>query len=129
MKTAALTAIAVTLDFLGDLDLVLFLLLGLGLALAQLLGKLVNGQVDGSVKIVLGILGMKVRPRQRQVDLHLVILLLGTVLIEEQHHMGGNNAVGVLLQMGDLVGHMGMNGCGELEMTGAEVDLHGVCFF
>jgi hypothetical protein len=31
--------------------------------------------------------------------------------------------------MGDLVGHMGMNGCGELEMTGAEVDLHGVCFF
>ena len=43
--------------------------------------------------------------------------------------MRRKNAFCVFLQMGDLVGHMGVNGCRELDMSGAEVDLHSVCFF
>jgi hypothetical protein len=53
---------------------------------------------------------MQVGAREGKVDLDLIILLLGTVLVEEQDDMGGKDLAAVLLKMGDLVGHMGMNG-------------------
>ena len=117
-----------TLDFAGDADLVLGLLLDLGLPLTELLGELVRRKVDRGVEIVLGILCMEVLAGQREVNLDLVVLFLGAVLVKQKDDVSRENVGCEFLQVGHLVGHMGMNGCGKLEMTWAEVDLHGFVF-
>ena len=112
------------LDLTRDTHLALLLLLDAGLPLAELLHELVHGQIDCGVEVVLGVLGVEILARHRQMDLRLVVLLLGTVLVEQKHDMGCQNLVGVLLQMGDLIGNVGVDGGGKRQMTGAEVDLH-----
>jgi hypothetical protein len=71
---------------------------------------------------------LQVGAREGKVDLDLIILLLGTVLVEEKDDMGGQDVVRVFLKMGHLVGHMGVDGGGELNVTGTDVDLHGLVF-
>jgi hypothetical protein len=124
----SLAAVAPALDFAGDADLVFGLLLDLRLPLSELGDEFVNAEIDGGVEIVLGILGMEVGTRNGEVDLHLIVLLLGAVLVKEKNHMGGQDLVVVLFKMGHLVGHMGMDGGGELDVTWADMDLHGLVF-
>ena len=59
-------------------------------------------------------------------DLHLVVLLLGAVLVKEQNDVGGQDLVTVFLKMRHLIGHMGMDGGGELNVAWTDVDLHGL---
>jgi len=120
----SLTAVAVFFNLPGNLNLVLRLFLALGLALAKLLLQLVNGQVDGGVEIILGILGMKIGPRNSQVNLDLVIFFLRAVLVVEKNDVRGQDFPADFLKVGNLGGYMGMDGGCELKMTGAEMDLH-----
>jgi len=123
-----LAAVAVTLDFAGDADLVLCLLLDLGLPLAELLRELVSRKVDRRVEIVLGILCMEVLAGQREVNLDLVVLFLGAVLVKQKDDMGGEDIFRVFLKVAYLFSDVGMNGGGELDVTGTEVDLHNFVF-
>ena len=123
-----LAAVAVTLDFAGDADLVLRLLLDLGLPLAELLRELVSREVDRRVEIVLSILCMEVLAGQREVNLDLVVLFLGAVLVKQKDDMGGEDIFRIFLEVAYLFSDVGMNGGGELEMAGTEVDLHRFMF-
>jgi len=93
-----------------------------GFALPQLLGELARYLVDGGVEIVLGVLRVNVRPGDGEV--YFDDMLPGARLVVEQNNMGGENAVGKLLQMGYLVRHVCVNGCRKGQMSGAKMDLH-----
>jgi hypothetical protein len=88
----------------------------------------VNAEVDGGVEVILRVFGVEVGAGKGDVDLHLIVLLLGAVLVEEKDDMGGQDVVRVFLKMGHLLGHMGVDGGGELNVTGTDVDLHGLVF-
>jgi hypothetical protein len=89
-----------------------------------LLDKLVNRLIDCGVEIILGILGVKVGSGKGQMDLHLIILFLGAVLVKKQDDMSGKDLITEFFKMSHLIGHMGMDGGGELDVTGTDVDLH-----
>jgi hypothetical protein len=103
---------------------VLGLFLHLGLSLAQLLDKLVNRQIDRGVEIILGILSVKIGTGEGHMDLDLIIFFLGAVLVKKQDDMSSKDLITEFLKMSHLVGHMGVNGGCELDMTGTDVDLH-----
>jgi hypothetical protein len=58
------------------------------------------------------------------VDLDLVILLLGLVLVEQEDDVSCQNGITEFFEVGHLVSHMGMDGGGQLDMTGTDMDLH-----
>jgi hypothetical protein len=93
-----------------------------GLAFPKLLGELARYFVDRGVQVVLSVFGVNVRPGDSKV--HFDSMFFGFRLVAEQNHMGGVNAIGELLQMGDFVGNVCVNRCGKSQMSGAKVDLH-----
>jgi hypothetical protein len=101
---------------------VLFTIGNAGLTLPELLGEFARYLVDRGVEVVLGVLGVDVGPGDREV--HLDDMLFGFRLVVEKNHVGGMNAVGELLQMGDFVRNVCVNRCGKSQMSGAKVDLH-----
>jgi hypothetical protein len=50
------------------------------------------------------------------------------VLVEKKHYMRRKNVGSKLLKMGNLVSHVGVDGCSEFDVTWADVDLHGGVF-
>jgi hypothetical protein len=71
---------------------------------------------------------MEILAGHRKVNLDQVVLFLGAMLVKKKNHVSRKNIMGVFLKVGYLVGNMCMNGSGELEMTGTEVDLHNCVF-
>jgi hypothetical protein len=93
-----------------------------GLTFPKLLGELARYFVDRGVQVVLSVLGVDVGPGDSEV--HFDDMLFGFRLVVKQNHMGGVNAIGELLQMGDFVRNVCVNRCGKSQMSGAKVDLH-----
>jgi hypothetical protein len=92
------------------------------LALPQLLGKFARYFVDSGIEIVFGILRVDIGARDGK--MHLDDMLSCTRLVVEENDMGGEYAVGQLLQMSYLIRHICVDGCGKGQMSGAKVDLH-----
>lgn len=94
----------------------------LGFAFAKLLGEFHCDLVDRQIKIVLGILGIEIGAGNREVRFDDIFLRLRVIV--QEHDMGRQNAVGQCLEVIDLFRHMSIDGCGEGQMSRAEMNLH-----
>ena len=117
--------------------LALFLLFAFGitraacefaLTMAQLFCQFFGYKVDGRVELMTMILRVKIRARQSQVDLDNK-RMLGFPLVVAYGHMGSDNIGIKVLQMTDFVGHVAVNGCCELDLTRADMNLHTIVTF
>ena len=92
-------------------------------AFAQLAGQFVHHQIDGRIQIGFAVLGMDVGARHGNVDLdHIVALLFR--LVVHQDDMGRDDTVGFVVEVGQFVHHVGIDGPGEHQMARTQMDMH-----
>ena len=92
-------------------------------AFAQLAGQFVHHQIDGRIQIGFAVLGMDVGARHGNVDLdHIVALLFR--LVVHQDDMGRDDTVGFVVEVGQLVHYVGIDGPGEHQMARTQMDMH-----
>jgi len=93
-------------------------------AMAQLLREAVGDHVDGLVKIVPVIFRMDIRSRQGQMNLDYKSVLERSLVVMPQRHMRADQVQSKMLQTFDFLGHVPMDGRCQLDITGADMNLH-----
>lgn len=96
----------------------------LAFAMAQLFRQPFHHEVDGLVKIMAAIFAVEVGTRKGQVHLDDERVLSGTGGIMMNGDMCTDDIIGEMFQMADLGGHVGVDGCRELDISRTDVDLH-----
>ena len=96
----------------------------LALAMAQLLGEAVGHDVDRLVKIMAVVLGMNIRPWQREVHLDHKGMLECAFVVVPQRHVRSDQVQSKMFQTFDLLGHVSVYCRSQLNIAGADVNLH-----
>jgi hypothetical protein len=111
-------------SFLAALLDLPFLVDHCGVALAELAGKFRGDLVQCCVEILSRFLSMDIGAWYSEVGLYGEFLLGSRSLIVDEHHVSGHDFLGEVFEVENLFRSVLVDGGGEAEVAGAEVELH-----
>jgi hypothetical protein len=97
-----------------------------GFPFAKLAGQLGGNEVESGIQVGMRFLGVNVRARDGKVDLYGIAVIRAGGFVMDENDVRRDEIVRVFFEVEDLLGSMLVDRCGEAEVAGADVELHGL---